>query len=124
MRRALVIACAILPLGCRQLLSSDSYQFIESVDASSGDTGTGVQEAGAEEAGDDGGCKLARPLEHKFVSDLGGTNALVFVTHNIDIGETTGNDGTPGYLKLGYDLDNQCGSDRRCKNPLDMHPEE
>jgi hypothetical protein len=125
MRRALAIACAIFPLGCRQLLSSDSYQFNAGDGSSSPDTDTGVQEGGSGETGDDGapGCKLARPLERKFANEVGGTNELVFVTRNMDVGETTGNDGIPRYLELGYDLDNHCGADRRCNNPLDMHPE-
>jgi hypothetical protein len=126
--RALVIACAILPLGCRQLLSSDSYQFTEGNDSGSEDAGAtedSGNQGGAVEAGGDGGpgCKLAGPLERKITMEVGGTTELVFVTRNMDVGETTGDDGIPRYLKLGYDLDNHCGGDRRCKNPLDMNPE-
>ncbi len=122
MWRALAIACAILPFGCRQLLSSDSYQFTGGEDASGTDTGASEQEAGT---GDDGapGCKLARPPERKFVTELGGTTDLVYVTRNMEIGETTGDDNVPRFLKLGYDLDNRCGPERGCKNPLDMNPE-
>jgi len=132
MWRALAIACAILPLGCRQLLSSDSYQFPigEGSDGAGGGGGGGggavVEEAGVIDAGDDGapGCKLARPLDRKITTEVGGTSELVFVTHNMDVGEATDTDGIPRYLKLGYDLDNTCGGERKCKNPLDMNPQE
>jgi hypothetical protein len=125
MRRALAIAYAIFPLGCRQLLSSDSYKFVDGDDAGSGG-GSVIEEGGTIEAGDDGspGCKLAHPLERKLTAEVGGKTELVFVTHKMDVGESSDGDGSPRYLKLGYDLDNQCGGERKCKNPLDTKPEE
>src|SRR3954454_22413499 len=106
MRLALAIACAIFPLGCRQLLSSDSYQFATGGD-SDGAGGSGgdsvVEDARATEAGDDGapGCKLARPLDRTITAEVPGNNELVFVSHNMDVTETTDTDGIPRYLKLG-----------------------
>jgi hypothetical protein len=126
MWRALAIACAMLPLGCRQLLSSDSYQFVATgEDSGAGGGAAQTAEGGTNsDASEDGSvCKLARPLERTLTAEVGGTTELVFVTRVMDVGETTGDDGVPRFLKLGYDLDNHCG-DRRCRNPLDQNPQD
>jgi hypothetical protein len=122
MWRAFAIACALLPLGCRQLLSSDSYQFVAQ-DSGAGSSVTTTEEGGLD-AGEDGSvCKLAHPPENKLTTEVFGTTELVFVTRVMDVGETTGDDGMPRFLKLGYDLDNHCGA-RRCRNPLDQNPQD
>ena len=132
MRLALAIACAISRSGVASCShpTATSSRPVKSPTARAAAVvarwgGGAVDEAGATEAGDDGspGCKLARPLNRKIKDEVPGKNELVFVTHNMDVGETTDTDGIPRYLKLGYDLNDTCGAERKCKNPLDMNPE-
>src|SRR5262245_317349 len=102
MRTAIAIACAILPLGCRQLLSSDTYHFdgVETPD-SGYDAGMADRSSGGAEAsdGDANACKLSAPPERNTTRDLGGTVELVYVMNNIDLGDVPGKDGVPGYRR-------------------------
>ncbi len=118
MRRTIAIACAILLLGCSQLLSSDSYRFVES-----------TSDSGADSSLDGGGaaCQLARPPAPVVTQETGGNVELIFAIRTINIGETTGIDGVPEYRKLGFDLDGRCtsaGDPPRCTDAHRSDPSE
>jgi hypothetical protein len=123
MRRALAIACAVFPLSCRQLLSSDSYHFGPEPGADASED----QMSGGDAPSDAPGCTLSVPPASTAMGETGGTLELVFVMRTIDLGDVPGADGVPGYQKLGYDLDGRCtrGGDRAtCVNPLPPGPDE
>jgi hypothetical protein len=125
MRRALAIACAVLPLGCRQLLSSDSYHFESTSPEPSADASD--ERASGTDASDATTCKLAVPPEKTLMTETGGAVDLVFVMRKIDLGDVRGTDGVPGYVKLGYDLDGRCtsgGDPATCVNPLPPGPDQ
>src|SRR6266542_448626 len=118
MRRAIAIASAISLLGCRQLLSSDSYHFVEVRADSGADSSVDASEGGA-------ACQLAGPLPPVATQETGGNIELLFAVRTVDIGEMTGSDGVPEYRKLGYDLDGRCtssGDAPICSNAHEAQP--
>jgi hypothetical protein len=127
MQKALAIACAILPLGCRQLLSSDSYHFDETEPADAGldapvaDRST----ADAPHDADANACNLLVPPARNMTSEAGGAVELTYVMRTVDLGDVPGTDGEPGYRHLGYDLDGRCtsaGDPPTCNNPMRPSP--
>jgi hypothetical protein len=127
MRTAIAIASAILPLGCRQLLSSDSYHFDGIEGPDSGVDATVDDHANGPEAsdGDANACKLSVPPERHLFTEAPGAVELVFVMRTIDLGDVPGMDGVPGFRKLGYDLDGRCtagGDPPTCNNALRSGP--
>jgi hypothetical protein len=128
MQKALAIACAILPLGCRQLLSSDSYRFDGTEISDAGlDTTTSDQSSADAPDGDANGCKPLVPPARSMTRDAGGAVDLTFVMRSVDLGDVPGADGTPGFRRLGYNLDGRCtsaGDPPTCQNPMRAAPAE
>jgi hypothetical protein len=125
MRKALAIACAILPLGCRQLLSSDSYRFDGTeTTGTGGSTGVDASADGAshDASGSDAtACRPLVPPASNLMTEVGGTVDLTFAMRTVDLGDVPGTDGVPGFRRLGYDLDGRCtsaGDPPTCTNAL------
>jgi hypothetical protein len=126
MRKALAIACAILPLGCRQLLSSDSYHFDATETPDAGlDAAADRSTSGDATDADANACKLLVPPGPSMTDEAFGTVELVFAMRTIDLGDVPGQDGVPGFQRLGYDLDGRCtsgGDPPTCTNALREGP--
>lgn len=66
------------------------------------------------------GCVLAKPPAPPTLTGATGNKERTVVLVDYDFGEAELEDGTPGYLAIGYDLDGSCGfspADQPCQSP-------